>query len=179
MSPRHAVAAREVAVMGIDLSFKNTAVVVLPAGWSPGDWCAVRSVRLSEEGKLAGQERVEAIVARIYERIEVYGVERVFIENYAFSFSANSITGIAEVVGALRHMVWCGRRQLVVPIVASSARKTLLGRLPKMSRKEIKKHIEIELGKMGASFEDEDTRDAFVVANRGRHDLGLACLAQG
>lgn len=165
--------------MGLDVSLKGTGICVLPTDWAPGDWGSVKSVRLGDEGELGGMDRVTEIARRIQERVSVYGVNRAAIENYAFSFSANAITVVAELVGAIRYELWTGQNLLVRPIVASSARKTLFGAQRRMNRKEVKHFISIEMKKMGCPLESEDERDAFIIANRLRHDLGLPCLAAG
>ena len=167
-------------VMGLDLSLRGSAAVVLPKGWNPAKpWEGISFERFGEPGKLEGEERVDAIVERVAFLMAAHDVDRVFIEQYAFSFSANAITAIAELVGVVKHYVWTHHLTTVVPIVASSARKTFFGPLPRMSRKEVKAFIGFELDKLGAPFANEDTRDAFLVGNAGRHKLGLVCLASG
>jgi Holliday junction resolvasome RuvABC endonuclease subunit len=165
--------------MGLDVSLRGTGWCVLPKEWQPGSWWSVKSGRLTEEGALEGMPRVEAAVKAVTERVVVYGVSAVFVEQYAFSFSTNGITRVAELLGALRYELWKLDGIEVVPVVASSARKTLFGKLPRMVRKEIKQHVEHELGKMGAPKEwSEDERDAFCIANHGRLVLTLPCLMQ-
>ena len=167
-------------VMGLDLSLRGSAAVVLPKGWNPAKpWEGISFERFGEPGKLEGEERVDAIVQRVAFLMGEHDVDRVFVEQYAFSFSANAITAIAELVGVVKHYVWTHHLTKVVPIVASSARKTFFGPLPRMSRKEVKAFIAHELDKLGAPFANEDTRDAFLVGNAGRHKLGLVCLASG
>jgi Holliday junction resolvasome RuvABC endonuclease subunit len=182
VSPRKALFARERAVLGLDVSLRATGWCVLPSGWKPGDWSSVRSGCLTEQGKFAGQERVDAIVAEVMRQMMPdyeEPAEFVAIESYAFSYAANAITHVAELVGVLKHEIWRATNLEVLPVVASSCRKTLFGKLPRMTRKEIKKHIAFEMGKMGAPLTwSEDERDAFCVANHARLVLALPCLMQ-
>ena len=68
----------------------------------------------------------------------------------------------------------------VIPIVASSARKLLFGPQRRMSTREWKLFIHASFREMGAPGTwGEDERDAFCVANAGRHLLGAPCLAHG
>ena len=167
-------------VMGLDLSLTGSAVAVLPGNWdATNPWAGVTFHRFTEEGKLAGLCRQAAIVRGIWQLAVRTGVKRAYVEQYAFSYVANSITVIAEMVGSVKLELWTSLGIEVVPVVASSARKTLLGPLPKMSRKEVKAHLKHAFAEMGAPELDEDQRDAFVIANRGRHDLGLPCLSCG
>ena len=165
-------------VAGLDLSLNGSACVVLPHDWEPGNWRDMEWGRFTIDPKIVrGMERVE-IAVRGLDRM-MRSVPSVFVEQYSFSFSANAITNIAELVGALKWELWRGDQILITPIVASSARKLLFGKQSKMTRKEWKAFIAIELGKMGCELPDEDSRDAFIIANAGRHALGLPCLAAG
>ena len=162
-------------VMGLDLSLRGAGLVVLEAGWVPGYWKHVRYERFTEQGKREGDERVEGIVLGICAQMS--GVSHVFVEEHSFAMALGAYAlARAELVGAVR---WEMRRQFglpVRPIVASSARKILFGKLPRMVSKETKALIGYELGKMGAPFPDEDTRDAFVVANAGWSRLGRTAI---
>jgi Holliday junction resolvasome RuvABC endonuclease subunit len=164
-------------VLGLDLSLRGSAAVVLPKGWNPADpWKGIVFKRFGESGSLEGIKRTDAVVADIDAIMSGHSVDRVYLEQYAFSFSANAITHIAELVGVIKWYVWQHYLTEVVPIVASSARKTFFGKLPRMERKVLKAFIGFELDKLGAPFANEDTRDAFCIANAGRFALGLPCL---
>jgi hypothetical protein len=168
------------AVLGLDLSLTGSAAVVLPKGWNPSaPWTAISFQRFGEQGALRGQERTSAIVHAVWKLAVREGVTKAFVEQYAFSFAPNAITHVAELVGAIKETLHTSLKIETVPIVASSARKLLFGKLPRMSRKETKALIKSEFEKLGAPFPDEDTRDAFIVCNAARHTLGLPCLASG
>ena len=159
------------AVMGLDLSLRGSAMVVLESDWTPGTWKRTRAERFTMAGLLAGDERVAAIVEGIHNNIGEVG--HAFVEQHAFSAGLLShAMARAELVGAVKRELFRQYRITVVPVVASSARKTLFGKQPRMSRKEWKRFIWAQLDEMGAPFEDEDTRDAFVIANAGWMQLG-------
>jgi hypothetical protein len=179
-SPPPSSRPEEFAVAGLDLSLTGPALCVLPAGWAPGDWRAVQHLRVDVPQDLRGVVRVELIVEQLYKTlVERHLVQRVFIEQYAFAFAQNAITNIAELVGAVRYRFWSSAGVAILPLVASSSRKLLFGKQPRMDRKTWKRFIEQQLRVMGAELPDDDTRDAFVVANHGRHSLGLPCLSVG
>ena len=164
--------------MGLDLSLTGSAAVILFADWTPSKpWKNLARERYDEEGKLPGVMRAEAVAGAILKFASVYGVAKAAVEQYAFSFRSDTLTETAELVGAVRLKLYEEIDLELFPVVASSARKTLLGPMPKMSRKEWKAHLKHVFDGWGAPFDDEDTRDAFVVVNRLRHDLGLSCLA--
>ena len=173
-------------VMGLDLSLRGAAAVVLPSRWSPTEpWSTAPAAmqetpaheRFTVEGRLEGEERSAAIVGSVLELVAKHEVTHVFVEEYAFSFRATSVTGLAELRGALKYALWKTETLRLVPIVASSARKILFGKTPRMARKEWKAAIRTALDRMGSPFEDGDTRDAFVVANAARFRLGLPAFA--
>ena len=166
----------------MDLSLTGSAIVLLPADWSPGDWRGIGWERFAEEGKLRGQARPSAIakaVVSFVRKVEGEEPPTVFVEQHSFGAKSNSVFDRAELVGAVKHELYTRFGIGVVPIVASHARKVLLGKLPRMTSKEVKAVIKIDLAKMGCELPDEDSRDAFICANAGRHELGLTCLAAG
>lgn len=175
------------AVIGLDLSLRGSGVVVLPSEWDPKKpWHDLSFARLGEEGKKEGFMRVSGIVGYVEQMVEqcisvgARNRTKVFVEEHAFSMGLQKYAyARAELVGAVKHALWGGYGIETYPVVASHARKLLFGKMPRMARKEWKKVIEVELGKMGAPFEDEDCRDAFLIANAGREELRLPCLAFG
>lgn len=165
-------------MMGLDLSLRGAALVVLGRRWVPGYWGHVLWERFTEAGELEGDERVAAIVGGVLGHMT--DVRDVFVEEHAFAMSAmKHAFARAELVGAVKRAVYEHHGIRVVPVVASSARKLLFGKLPKMNREEIKATIRSGMEMMGSPLPDEDTRDAFIIANAGRYKLGLSCLAWG
>jgi hypothetical protein len=176
----------ERAVVGLDLSLRASAAVWLPRGWAPGDWgrIAAETFDAEAEGEVGSRRiclitwAVRGFVEEVWRR-DPSAFPRVAMEQYAFSRNGAHASEIRELGGAVKFTMREKHRAPVESIVASSARKTLLGPLPRMSRKEWKAHLKHELARMGCPLDDEDQRDALVVANRLRHDLGLSCLSVG
>ncbi len=168
-------------VLGLDLSLRGSAAVLLHHDWDAArPWERISTERFGDEGELGGQERVEGIVEGILKLCSGRRVGHAFVEEHAFNMSAGKhFVARAELVGAAKHRLFVEVDVEVIPVVASSARKLLFGPLPRMDRKTGKAFIKDQLAKMGSPFPDEDSRDAFLVANAGRHSLGLPCLAHG
>jgi len=166
-------------VLGLDLSLTGSAAVVLGSGWRPEE--PTREVihhRFGDEGKLEGIERQAAIVNGIWRLAIKEGVTRAFVEEHSFGKGLMKYAfARAELVGAVKLSLWSIDRLATVPVVASGARKLLFGKQQRMGSKEWKAFIRINFTNMQIDLPDEDTRDAYVVANGGRHVLGLPCLA--
>lgn len=172
---------RGAVVLGLDLSLRGAGAVVLPGHWDPRNpWAGVELVRFTEAGKLQGSERIQAIVHEIWHLAVRTGVTRSFVEEHSFSKGLmQHAFARAELVGAVKHFLRQSLEIETVPHVASSARKLLFGPQPRRNSKEWKAFIAERLGALGAPFPDEDTRDAFLIANAGRYTLGMPCLAAG
>jgi hypothetical protein len=165
-----------VTVLGLDLSLSRSAAVVMPV---PGfervhAWVAETDYR--------GQVLLHRMAKWIDLVAEESGATSAFFEQHVIMrgavLQAHALERI-ELVGALK--LTLARRGIpVIAVVASSARKLLFGKLPRMKRPEIKKFVRHELRRMGAPetiLAGEDEADAFVIANAGRHALGLPCFS--
>jgi len=171
-------------VMGLDLSLTAPAAVVLPARWRPGTWrmpsaCWAAKIALfvHEERERADFEPARwALLSNwVLDFARVRGATHVFVEDYAFAARRTAGRALAEFGGVVKYNFW-NRQQIVVqPVVAASARKTLLGHVPskKTSGVEVKDYVNEKLARMGAKFATMDEGDAFIVANHGRYLLGL------
>ena len=180
------------AFVGLDLSLRRPGFCFLLPGWRPQDpWQGVR-VEAVDEVKDAGSERllritraVERFIVAVWLSGEHPRAPAVFVEQHAFGMAKGSYAlERAELVGAVKVMVREHWEVETIPIVASSARKLLFGPVKRVQvSKENggwKPFIEAGLREMGAPEEwGEDERDAFCIANAGRHLLGLPCLAYG
>jgi hypothetical protein len=168
-------------VLGLDLSLRGAGAVVLPGDWDPRRPNAgVVAHRFTQEGKLEGRHRQAAIVRGIWQLAVRHGVTDSYVEEHSFSKGLMSHAyARAELVGAVKNELWTSLAIETVPVVASSARKLLFGPQRRMNTKEWKQFIAAGFQEMGLDLPDEDTRDAAVVANAGRHRLGLLCLSVG
>ena len=118
-------------------------------------------------------ERLDWIGNRVRTFAQANGVTNVFVEGYAFG-SQNAREALAELGGVVKHDLYT-MHLLVTPIVAASARKTLLGKVPskKTSGIAVKDYVNEKLARMGAKFDTMDEGDAYIIANAGRAALGL------
>jgi len=165
-------------VLGLDLSLRGPAAVVLPADWTPCDWNAIHSLRVEVPQDLRGVERITLIAQTLYDfAVTRHHATHAFVEQYAFSFAPNAITGVAELLGATKFLFWSRNQTLITPLVASSSRKLFFGPLPRMNRRAWKTYIERRLDDAGLWLPTDDERDALIVANHGRHVLALPCCA--
>lgn len=175
--------------MGIDLSLRSAGAVVLGPRWDPAKpWGlhlhATRvGYELAEPTPEAKAKRLFDIAEGLYAFAWEHEVTDVFIEDYAFGLAGNSGIAIAEVGGAVKSFffngVWdgpTGCRLIVRPANISTVRKFLLGKLPKNSKVRTHQLLKDE---MGCPFKTSDERDAFVVANYGRSELGLPGISLG
>jgi hypothetical protein len=170
------------AILGLDLSLKRSAFCRIPSTWNPGEWNSVHTGVIPGEG--VGIQRISTIVEVLYQvaRKVAFGdmTGHVFVEQHAFAMAGGAFAlERAELVGAMKLKFYQSLDLVAVPVVASSARKTLFGKLPRMKRAEWKKFVVHELQKMGAPWDDDDTCDAFVIANHGRGEVGLPVLSVG
>jgi Holliday junction resolvasome RuvABC endonuclease subunit len=164
-------------VLGLDLSLTSPGMCVIPCGWELGDWGGLHCFTWVPE--IFGQterDRISRIVG-IADFVFAYALqhhaEHVFVEQYAFSRSSSSVTKLAELGGAVRAKFYWEAQIVLQPVVASQARKLVLGKLP---AKDAKKLTHMALASAGAGFENGDVADAFVVANFGLSELGLTAL---
>lgn len=173
-------------IVGLDLSLRRPGVCGLSGSWSPVDPWANVDVEAFPEVKDTGSKRLLRITQGVEGFVEkLAGDPRrppaVFVEQHAFGMAGGSFAlERAELVGAVKVMVLRRWGVEVIPIVASSARKLLFGPQRRMSTREWKPFIHASFREMGAPGPwGEDERDAFVIANAGRHLLGAPCLASG
>lgn len=165
------------AILGLDLSPTASAAVVVPLDWA-GDWCCIARLTVGESlprnaTDTARAKRCESIAMKLVDFATSHGVTQAWIEGYAFRRADQAHT-IAEVGGVVRvELVRAGIEVRSVP--ASSARKLLLGKVPKSDPKAA---VYAALRAAGAPIETFDEGDALCVANFGLSDAGCFCFAQ-
>jgi len=168
------------AVLGLDLSLSGSAAVWMPPDWSPERAWVVDHARMTDEGKLLGRERRRAIVDALLRFADARRIDHAYVEEHSFSKNQGMAFSRAELVGAVKDQFERQLGVVILPVVASHARKVLFGRVRKMNRAEWKAYLREAFGLLGwpagTELPDEDTRDAYVVANAGRHELGVECL---
>lgn len=194
MSRRRLERAPGPAVVGLDLSLTRPAACRIPGDWEVGDWSRV--VVASWEPAVPRGDGIDFERARIERLVEIADRVRAFvemgarspgdrevvveprvdavgIESYAYSSSSSSVTKLAELGGVVRVSLF-SYGIVPVPVVAASARKLLLGKLPRADQKA---WVQAALKRARAPFwEDDDQADAFCVANWLRAELGGVAL---
>jgi len=173
-------------VLGIDPSLTRTAAVLIPPEWVLGDWASLRYASFVEpmprrdsfaEPLAYEKFRIERM-ARIAERVAEFvlktpGVVRGFIEGYGYTMGGAGAHSLAEFGGILRYWLVLRCGLVVEPVQEASARKLLLGKLPKKDRKLA---VQLAYGKAGAPF-NSDEADAMTVASWGMSEIGLTALS--
>lgn len=163
--------------MGIDLSLRQTAAVIAIAGTNvPGHsmTCGedLTHDATAEEKLLRMRKITEALIAFR----EQHRASHVFVEQYAYNMSQASRAHSMGELGGIVKNAFFDSGVIVLPVVATQARKFLFGRLPaKGAKKEASRRLKV----MGFVFRTEDEGDAFIVANYGLSELGYPALSVG
>ena len=188
MSRRARNPGSDVWVLGIDPSLTRTAAVLIPPGWRLGDWSTLRWTEVevappdakamsATEYEWARVERLGEIVDRLIAWVsENHEGEHLsaWTEGYAFGANSASVTKLAELGGVMRHQFQCEFQVPLVPVSPQSARKYLLGKLP---RKDQKLAAHSAMLAHGVPWRTADVTDALCVANYGLSELGLTGLS--
>lgn len=173
------------AVLGLDLSTRASAGLVIPLNWG-GDWLLTRQhvagYKLDKQADDMDRARRNAIIADEFCQLALdYRVGVAWFESYAFGLSTSSHT-LGELGGVVRHeLIRAGI--LVRTANMGTARKLILGHVPRGSGKA-KAAVFKTLKAAGMPFPtgEKDTwldrADAFVSANLGLSEAGCYCFAQ-
>lgn len=167
-------------ILGLDLSERCAGLVILPEDWVQDGapvWHRVVAMTLdvpdrdTERARILGcaelARQVRAIAAE--HRVTAVGVEA-----YAFSRRSTSAHRLAELGGIVRDRLYRDY-DTVRSVVASSARKTLLGRCPRTGAK-----VEVQrvLGQLQCPWvHAPDLCDAFAIANHLSSEVGGSFFA--
>lgn len=168
-------------VVGFDLSLTAPAAVAIPLNWRPGDWKRVKSwlarpmapSKDDARGQLLRYKGIAdwacSLVDEIGGRTATY-----FVEQYAFSRNNAQASKLMELGGIVRLALF-DRFGLVPHVVAtSSARKLLLGKVPRADQKA---HTQAAFFRLGAPKTwDENRIDAACVVNYGLTEFGRVAL---
>ncbi len=151
----------------------------IPADWHRTHyrWSDVASetfgLALTKEATLLEKLlRLRAVARSVVAFIKREKATHVFIEGYSYGlpFGAH---GLGELGGTIKLAVLeeCEILPSVVP--PASARRVLLGKIPKGKGKNA---VALALARAGAAFGTADEGDAFAVANFGLTELGVTAL---
>lgn len=165
-------------ILGVDVSLNACGLCVLPDNWAAGgrfDWSEVKTDTVGRKlSRDAGESlragRLDYLAAAVALFARKHDADVAVFEQYAFNRADSNARAIAEAGGCIRLELHRMGIELHVA-VASSARKTLLGKLPR-GKGVLKPAVQRTLRDMGAPFWQDDNRcDALVVAN---HYLSVA-----
>lgn len=170
--------------LGFDLSLTAPAAVAIPLNWRPGAWRSVKSwlykipekERPSNDDTRGQYERYIKIadwavdVAR-----EVRASVRYGIENYAFSRNNAQASRLMELGGIVRIQLYGAHAMIATVVSASSARKLLLGKVPRSDQKLAVQYALFNAAGAPKDWE-ENICDAFTVTNWMLTELGGKAL---
>jgi len=167
-------------VIGLDLSLTSSGICCLPLDWDcTPSRCKVAAVpyKRTPHSDTERAERLATVVRRIIatameladgKGIHAWGIESLPTHN------AHAVVPLAELHGCVRLLLH-DRGQTVVTVPQASARKLLLGALPRKDVKEIVRRVVTHFEGCGAW--GPDSVDAFVAANWLASESGATCLA--
>lgn len=159
-------------VVGLDISLQCAAACAVPVDWAL-DWAKVSWMTVgggltkdaSPRDRVRRVQEIASEVALFVKTLSLLTAvpPDVMIEQYAFGQS-HMAHSLGEVGGAVKVAIFERTGLVTVPVVASSARKVLLGKCPK-STKEAKAKVLAFLESAGATCPNADAGDAYAVAN--------------
>jgi len=167
-------------VMGFDLSLTG-------AGWCVLDEKGIVETGVTGYGlkKPTEADKIErnfAIAANLMLAIAKHDPIAVGIEGYGFAAGKNSsaMTGLAELTGIVKYLLAQPKYGELTPyiITAQQARKFMFGQgqLPKelkAKKVKVKEWIAQELAKRKVDLEDENEKDAFLIAETVAGCMGM------
>lgn len=157
-------------IIGIDASERALGLVAIPAAWDIDEWHAVIAQTLPAGTGGPSQLR-RSLAKQVVTFCRAVNPTRVYIEDYP-RHGAFNIGRLAELHGVLKDHVEFEFGVSVEPVNMSSARKLLLGKLPR-GKGMAKKAVLESLRSVWIPGIDDAQADAFTVANFGRSQLGL------
>lgn len=170
-------------IVGLDLSLRAAAACAIPFNWDHD----LDNVQMEIFGEKLGTDatpldyiqRIVTIADGVLAFCQRVQARKVYVEAYAFSQGGRNATQLAELGGAVKSRLYDEWGIAACPIVASSARKILLQKLP---RSDIKKFVTNNVKRLGgrALGWTHDEIDALVIANAGlMREGGLAMTFEG
>lgn len=150
-------------ITGLDISITGTGYCIMDGGKRVKD-CGV--IKTSPKGFNSDVARFDQISTEVFSKMGDYGVDAVFIENYAYAAPGN-MTRIAELTGIIKHDFYCtfglepGEKVFVV--APGTLKKYALG-TGVGDKGLILKYI---LTKWKVDIDENNTGDAYVLARMG------------
>jgi hypothetical protein len=170
-------------VLGLDLSTRAAAAVIVPANWN-GDWQLVRRLVVGLPLDRQASDHDRAMRTRhLSDQLTSFAVDyrvgSAFFESYGYGMRTAAHT-LGELGGVVRlSMLEAG---LVIRTAnMSSARKLLLGKIPRgpgAAKAAVYRALRAAGMPFGPSKTALDEADAFVCANWGLSEQGCYCFVQ-
>jgi hypothetical protein len=161
-------------VVGLDLSLRGAAACAVPRDWdgadlrrvaqmSPVGWDLTKGASPEEKARRnrAIARAVSGIVLSLKPRVSA-----VYVEDYAYGGNVQTGMAIAEMTGIVKDELYVKAGLCPIPVMNTSARKTLL---QKLVRSDVKAWVGLNVKRLGpiANAWTGDQIDAFVVVNHG------------
>lgn len=167
-------------IIGLDLSLRAAALCAIPIGWDGSSLgriiTRVFGGDVPDASPRAHMRRMHGIAEGITTFCRDHHVHRVFVEEYAFSTGREAQSSrVRESGGVVKYRLWRKLGLIAEPVVASSARKTLLTKCPQKGAKDFATK---NIRRLEGSARDwsEDERDAFCIANHGMMLCGQVAM---
>jgi len=159
-----------IAVCGLDISLRGTGIVILQDGqimhretikYKP----VAKEMTITKSGKsktLTERQKIERLLYvadRVVGLCAQFGVQAIAREDYAYSKSSSSVTGLAEVTGVLRTHIYNHGGAVLHTLGITQSRKLVMG-VGTGSKAKAKKWLQDQ----GYEFDTDDEYDAFMVA---------------
>ncbi len=159
-------------IVALDLSLTNLAMVACPPSWDTS-WDRIEAFETwQSKAHTHLVARIDGLAAQVVRFCRDVNASEVWAEDLSSS-QGYSIVVLGELRFGVRRALF---RELGIDlqfVSNSTARKLLLGWVPRDKRKE---HLEEALKAAGAPFEDEHQRDAWCVLNWALNYYGGPCL---
>lgn len=165
-------------IVGLDLSLSAAGMVAVPENWG-GDWSKLHRQHVghrlpSDVSEARRIGRLHQITIEIVKFVQRHRASTVILEEYAFASATSHAHALGEIGGATKLALATQAGCIVDTVHSATARKLLLGKLP---RKDVKVHVRVALDQMGMPKTwTDDEADAFVVANWKALQLGAYAL---
>jgi hypothetical protein len=175
-------------ILGFDLSLAAPAAAALPLDWRPGDWKRVRTFTHYPiapktddlRGQLVRYQEIANWACDVAAGLGGPGRRpQTFVESYGFSKNTANASRLMESGGIVKMALFSRFGIVMQPVNASTARKLLLGKVPKGDgRGNQKLAVQFVLDRAGAPKQwDENICDAVCVANAGLSAAGGVALS--
>jgi Holliday junction resolvasome RuvABC endonuclease subunit len=161
-------------VLGLDLSLTAAGMVAVPKDWG-GNWERVARHHVGHALPKDATEtrrigRLHQISSEVLAFAARHKCTSAIIEQYAFAARQSHAHALGEIGGSVKLALVTRAGLLVDAVHSASARKLVLGKVPK---KDVKAHTRVALTRMGMPTNwTDDEADAFVVANWALSALG-------